>query len=99
MSDSMVDQARVGRTTPETEAESLELQLSDLLPDASGEIVLFVGDDLSVNLVVQEPIAAEGVSPAHVTATGFDVTGLHFYSFQGGLTVYSPADLQVILEL
>src|SRR3546814_4248864 len=40
----------------------------------------------SVNLLTHETITGFGIADPHVTATGVDVTGLHFYSFEGGLT-------------
>ncbi len=78
--------------------ETVLLELSDLLPDASGEVVLFTGDDLPVNIVTDQPVAEAGIAEAHVTATGVDVTGLHFYSFESGLTVYSPTDVLIVAE-
>lgn len=76
--------------------ETVLLELADLLPDASGEVVLFADDDLPVNIVTDQPITEVGIAEAHVTAAGVDVTGLHFYSFESGLTVYSPTDVLII---
>lgn len=78
------------------EADSVLLQLGDLLPDSSGEVVLFMGEDVSVNLLTHETITGFGIADPHVTATGVDVTGLHFYSFESGLTVYSVSDILII---
>ncbi len=78
--------------------ETVVLELADLLPDASGEVVLFAGDDLPVSIVTDQPVTEAGIAEAHVTATGVDVTGLHFYSFESGLTVYSPTDVLVVAE-
>ena len=61
-------------------------------------MVLFTGDDLPVNIVTDQPVAEAGIAEAHVTATGVDVTGLHFYSFESGLTVYSPIDVLIVAE-
>ncbi len=74
------------------------LELEDLLPDASGEVVLFAGEELPVNIVTGEPLTGAGIAEAHVTAAGVDVTGLHFYSFESGLTLYSPTDLLIVTE-
>jgi len=76
--------------------DSVVLQLDDLLPDSSGEVVLFMGDDVSVNLLTRETITSFGIADSHVTATGVDVTGLHYYSFESGLTVYSANDILII---
>lgn len=77
-------------------ADSVVLELGDLLPDSSGEVVLFMGDDVSVNILTHETITGFGIADPHITASGVDVTGLHFYSFEGGLTVYSANDVLII---
>ena len=78
--------------------ETVLLELADLLPDALGEVVLFAAEDLPVNIVTDQPITEVGIAEAHVTAAGVDVTGLHFYSFESGLTVYSPIDVLIIAD-
>ena len=77
-------------------ADSVLLELDDLLPDPQGEVVLFTGDDVSVNILTKETITGFGVAEEHITASGVDVTGLNFYSFEGGLTVYSASDVLII---
>lgn len=77
-------------------ADSVVLELGDLLPDSSGEVVLFMGEDVSVNILTHETITGFGIADPHITASGVDVTGLHFYSFEGGLTVYSASDVLII---
>ena len=87
--------------TAESEAEpedAVFLTLDDLLPDESGEVVLFAGEDLPVSLMTSEELTLSGIADVHVTAAGLDVTGLHFYSFEGGITVYSPTDLLIVNE-
>ncbi len=78
--------------------ETVLLDLADLLPDESGEVVLFADDALPVNILTDEPVTSEGIAAAHVTAAGLDVTGLHFYSFESGITLYSPSDLLIVTE-
>ncbi len=78
--------------------ETVLLELADLLPDAAGEVVLFADADLPVNIVTDLPVTEVGIAEAHVTATGVDVTGLHFYSFESGLTVYSPTDVLIVAD-
>jgi len=85
-----------GAPSPMDDVDSVVLQLGDLLPDSSGEVVLFMGEDVSVNLLTRETITGFGIADPHVTATGVDVTGLHFYSFEGGLTIYSANDILII---
>jgi len=78
--------------------ETVLIELEDLLPDASGEVVLFADDDLPVNIVTDLPVTDAGISETHVTAAGVDVSGLHFYSFESGLTVYSPTDVMIVAD-
>ena len=78
--------------------ETVLLELADLLPDASGEVVLFADDTLPLNIVTDLPVTDAGIADAHVTAAGVDVTGLHFYSFESGLTVYSPTDVLIVAD-
>lgn len=85
-----------GAPSPADDADSVVLELGDLLPDSSGEVVLFMGEDVSVNLLTRETITGFGIADPHVTATGLDVTGLHFYSFESGLTIYSASDILII---
>ncbi len=87
-----------GTTLNQATEETVLLELEDLLPDASGEVVLFAGEELPVNIVTDEPLTDAGIAEAHVTATGVDVTGLHFYSFESGITLYSPTDLLIVTE-
>jgi hypothetical protein len=80
------------------DAETLymSLALGDLLPDAAGEVVLLAGEDMPINLTANEPLSAAGIAPEHVMLNGEDVTGLHYYSFESGLTVYSPVDILIL---
>ena len=78
--------------------QTVLIELEDLLPDASGEVVLFADDDLPVNIVTDLPVTDAGIAETHVTAAGLDVSGLHFYSFESGLTVYSPTDVMIVAD-
>lgn len=42
------------------------LELADLLPDESGEVVLFAGDDVPVNILASEPVTDAEIGRAHV---------------------------------
>jgi len=75
--------------------EPLSLDLSDLLPDAAGEVVLMGGADVPFSIHAGESVTATGIADAHITMGGLDVTGLHFYSFESGITLYSPTDLAI----
>lgn len=75
--------------------EPLALDLGDLLPDAAGEVVLMGGADVPFSILSGEAVTATGIADAHITMGGLDVTGLHFYSFESGITLYSPTDLAI----
>ena len=76
--------------------EPLELALADLLPDPAGEVVVSAGTGVALRLKSDLPLRESGVAEGHMTASGVDVTGLFFYSFEGGVTVYSPEDIEVL---
>lgn len=77
------------------ENDTVVLDLADLLPDESGDVVLFSGDELPVSINAQEVMTNRGVAAEHVTATGVDVTGLNFYAFENGVTIYSLSDVTI----
>lgn len=72
------------------------LSLEELLPDAAGEVVLIAAEDVPIDLLSHETMTGAGIAPEHVTMGGMEVTGLHYYSFESGLTVYSPVDLLIL---
>jgi hypothetical protein len=53
---------------------------------------------LPVNIVTGLPVLDAGIAETHVTAAGLDVSGLQFYSFESGLTVYSPTDVMIVAD-
>lgn len=77
------------------EEDTVVLDLADLLPDESGDVVLFPGEELPVSIHAHETVTDHGVAAEHVTATGVDVTGLNFYSFENGVTLYSLSDVTI----
>lgn len=74
-------------------ADEIVLRLEDLLPDAAGEIVLFAEDSANVSVVVAAALTDTGIADAHITASGVDVTGLPYYAFDNGITIYFPDDV------
>ena len=60
-----------------------------------GEIVLVAEDNVALNIVTDESISESGVAEEHVTATGVEVNGLYFYSFDNGITLYSDQDILI----
>lgn len=74
------------------------LDLTDLVSDANGEVVLFNDSGLrSLALGVDAAVVAEGRSGRHVTASGEDVTGYRYMAFDNGLRLYFRPDLELIL--
>jgi hypothetical protein len=95
--DAATDMATVGPDDPlaAPAPEPLSLDLGDLLPDAAGEVVLMGGADVPLSIHAGEAVTATGIADAHITMGGLDVTGLHYYSFESGITLYSPTDLAI----
>jgi hypothetical protein len=75
---------------------TIKLALSDLLPDANGEIVVMnEGDDPQVNIETELKVLDSGVSPAHVTAGGIEVGGMQFWVFEDGTRLYYTPGLSI----
>ena len=74
------------------------LALEDILTDLRGEAVLT--PEAGVGLIVLEsgePVVDQGAAGAHVTAAGEDVAGLSYVAFASGVTVYYPAEIDVLV--
>jgi hypothetical protein len=86
----------MARAASDTQSDGgLTLHLADLLPDAEGELVLFADPAQQVTLFAEAPLTAQGVADPHVTASGYDVTGLTFLSFANGVTLYYSGALSL----
>jgi hypothetical protein len=94
----LLDQAEPDRATDSSDDLDLRvsLTLEELLPDDAGEVVLIAAEDVPIDLLSSETVTEAGIAPEHVTMGGMEVTGLHYYSFESGLTVYSPVDLLIL---
>ncbi len=75
--------------------DALVLQLSDLMPDADGEIVVFNDADAPIRLAAEGRVVASGMADPHVTAAGIDVTGMQFSMLDSGLTVYHDPEVDL----
>jgi len=82
-----------------SEDPTIPVAIEDLLPDASGEVVLSAAEGMTIALSARQEMVEAGVADHHVTASGFDVSGFGYYSFAGGLTVYFPHHSLVTLSL
>jgi hypothetical protein len=80
-------------------AGEVTLSTGDLIEDANGEVVLF-NDSALRTLTLDSDAAAvrHGLAEEHVTATGEDVTGYQFITFDNGLTIYYQPSLEVIVR-
>ncbi len=77
----------------------LTLRLDDLMQDDNGEVVLFNDSGMrALALATDADIVAEGSSGQHVTASGEDVSGFHYLTFDTGLTLYYQDGLEVIVR-
>ena len=94
----LLDRAELDRTMDPADVVDLRvsLTLEELLPDDAGEVVLIAAEDVPIDLLSRETMTEAGIAPEHVTLGGMEVTGLHYYSFESGLTVYSPVDLLIL---
>ncbi len=76
--------------------EQLALSLEDLLPDAEGNVVLF--NDAGVTemaIVTEKTIINSGVAGNETIVEGGDVSGMVYYSFDAGPTLYCPVDVHI----
>jgi hypothetical protein len=80
-------------------ATEVELAMSDLLADANGEIVLFNDSNLRrLAIATDAAVVGDGRSGAHRTATGQDVSGFRFLTFDNGVRLYYDAELDVVVR-
>ncbi|MET1025914.1 MAG: hypothetical protein ABWY00_02005 [Dongiaceae bacterium] len=89
---------------PGTAASSLDdlsvtLQLSDMLPDANGEIVILGdGADSPLNIVTDLRLLETGIAVSHMTEAGVQVEGLTYWVFEDGTKVYHSHDVTIHLD-
>jgi len=78
--------------------DQMVLSLDELLPDTRGEVVLFSeAGPMAINITTDERIMETGMADHHVTSTGLDVSGYSFYTFEDGLTVYYPPEIDLLI--
>jgi len=87
--------APVGMSAP----SEVELAMSDLVADTNGEIVLFNDSGLRrLAIATDAAVVGDGRSGAHRTATGQDVGGFRFLTFDNGVRLYYEAELDVVVR-
>lgn len=70
--------------------EKLTLSLKELLPDASGEVVIDNHAGIEVTVLTDDPLIERGVERDHITRAGHDVAGFAYCRFGNGMTVFYP---------
>ncbi len=84
----------------DTPGERIVLSLSDLLPDPNGDIVLSSATGpMVVNITTDQKVVTTGTADHHVTSDGVDVSGYHFCTLEAGVTIYYPAEIDLVVTL
>jgi hypothetical protein len=100
----VIDLARADQAAGEGEAAAtgaaeVELALADLVSDANGEVVLFNDSGFrTMASRAEAAVIADGRAHKHVTASGEDVSGFNYVTFDNGVTLYYPEGLDLILQ-
>lgn len=90
--------ARAALTAKPSELD-VSLSLRDMMRDANGEVVLFNDSNLrSLTLLTNAQRTGQGQAKSHVTASGADVTGYRYISFDDGTTLYFHPDLEIVVR-
>jgi hypothetical protein len=80
-------------------SDQFSLNLTDLLPDANGEIVILnEGDDPCLNIVTDLRLLESGIADAHVTDGGIEVKGLQYWVFEDGTKLYYSPGLSISVD-
>lgn len=78
--------------------DQMVLSLTDLLPDSRGDVVLFnEAGPLAVNIIADSAVTETGTADHYVTSAGVDVSGYHFCTFEAGLTIYYPPEIDLLI--
>lgn len=94
----------VDATTVERPAEGVDqaalLRLEDLVTDEKGEVLISLGDSLrTVILEGDVAVTDRGMIPASDERHGETSGSLGYLSFETGMTVYFPPDVDVVLSV
>lgn len=75
----------------------LVLRMDELLPDSGGEVVVLDTAGEGLAIVTQDHVSGQGVSDPHVTASGLDVHGYAFTTFDSGITIFYPSEAKLLV--
>src|ERR671918_2340041 len=93
------DQAAIEEEAFATGAAEVELALADLVGDANGEVVVLNDSGFRTMAIHTEAgVTADGRVQEHVTASGEDVSGFNYVTFDNGVTLYYPDGLDLLLQ-
>lgn len=74
------------------------LNLADLISDTNGEIVFFNDSGFrTLQIETELTVRDRGRAEDHVTATGDDVSGFNYVTFDNGMTLYFEEGLDLLL--
>lgn len=75
------------------------LKLTDLISDTNGEIVFFNDSGFrTLQIETEQAVRARGQAEEHVTATGDNVSGFNYVTFDNGMTLYFEEGLDLLLQ-
>lgn len=75
-----------------------EIALDDLISDDNGEIVFFNDSGFrTLSIATKSSVISDGKASDHKTATGEDVSGFSYVTFDNGLTLYFEEGLDLLL--
>ena len=90
------DSGAEGNVPSATDTDTISLELSDLLPDSAGNIVIeYDGGNLAVELLTDEAVVERGVAAEAMDANGGDRSGFAYCAFSNGTTVFFPTDISL----
>ncbi|HVY97929.1 MAG TPA: hypothetical protein VHA35_00405 [Dongiaceae bacterium] len=85
-----------GAAPSAADTDTISLELSDLLPDSAGNIVIeYDGGNLAVELLTDQAVVERGVAAEAVDASGGDLSGFAYCAFSNGTTVFFPTDISL----
>jgi hypothetical protein len=90
------DTGTEGAAPNAADTDTISLDLSDLLPDSAGNIVIeYDGGNLAVELSTDQSVVERGVAAEAVDASGGDLSGFAYCAFSNGTTVFFPTDISL----
>jgi len=92
-----VTDARVDPLPAEGTDNLLVLRMDELLPNSGGEVVILDTAGEGLAIVTQDHVSGQGVSDPHVTASGLDVNGYAFTTFDSGITIFYPSEAKLLV--